>query len=80
MKYLWEEADIHSGLRVLNASMNEEWIVGYNVGCGPNRLALISLSDGMISSRNLSTAGMTDVLNVGNYMPVEVKNEKKVYK
>ena len=79
MKVIWESADVKVGMRVRKPGCNEAWMVGYDpsIKCGNEKLAVISLIDGMISVKGLTAEGMAEHLNKSGVHPVTLVGEQK---
>ena len=68
-KYIWEEKDVHAGLRVKDET-EEQWLIGYDPSRTLN-LFFVSLYDGMLYTSGNSVKGMTKFLNSGFFEPVK---------
>lgn len=72
MKFTWETHDIDEYLGHVvqtNDGDGEKFILGYVIGSGDGRRAIISLSDGMIVGP-VTTAGMVNHLNNLKAIPI----------
>ena len=81
MRYIWEEKDIHCGLRVLNSSANDEYIIGYDsmmdVRYKDTKYCIVSLSDGGTYAWGKSYIQIASILTSGNFIPKTISNKVK---
>lgn len=78
MKITWEENDIYVGRRIGSFAHSEQLIVGYvaeQSSKEPDRYTIVSLTDGMVNIGH-TKASIAKILTDGNYVPVELLNEK----
>lgn len=76
MKFTWEEQDIKCGRKVDSHNRSERSIIGYDPSAvGHERMALISLSDGMMVVKDKTVAELAVWLNEAKSRPVEIDLE-----
>lgn len=74
MKFTWEEQDIKSGRQIDSHNRAERYIIGYDPsGESGKNIAVISLRDGMISTKDHSQESLASWLNKSNSRPVGVE-------
>lgn len=76
MKVIWEAEDVRAGLHVRARLCNDTWMIGYDPTIKDAGWALISIIDGRICQKGLTTAEMAEFLNRNVAQPIELVGEK----
>lgn len=77
MKFIWEPADIHGGVRYTKIDISEIWIIGYMVENDVDKkYASVSLADGIVLSSQ-SAEKMATMLNEEGYIPLHCSDKRE---
>jgi hypothetical protein len=83
MKYIWEAVDIIGGRQVENCSRTERYIIGYEIGYQKDgRLILVSLTDGMLFTKDHTEESLAEYLNCKGdtrraFKPVDIREDNQ---